>query len=86
MTMTRDLKLDEVILVTVYKRLRKLQWNRTHTADSLGISIRGLRNYIKSLIEIGFTINANESHLVNFKRYNGNKEIMNKELEIDETC
>ena len=56
----RDLTLDEVVMLTVFKRLKKLNWNRTRAADSLDISIRGMRLYIGRLKALGVEVPENQ--------------------------
>jgi hypothetical protein len=56
----RDLTLQEVILITVYKRLKKFNWNRTYAADSLQCSIRALRNYIQVFVRLNIPIPPGE--------------------------
>lgn len=50
------------LLVEVYKELKHNHWNRTETAEKLGVSIRTIRNYIRGLKERGFEVkNYNQS-------------------------
>jgi hypothetical protein len=55
----RDLTLQELYCVFVYKRLQKYLWNRTHAAKSLDISVRGLRSNINRLKKMGVKVPDN---------------------------
>lgn len=46
----RDATLDEILCRTVLLRLKKHNWNRTYASESLGVSVRTIRNYIHTLM------------------------------------
>ncbi len=50
------MNLKFVVLKYVYKTLMTLDWNRSWTASDLGISLRSVRDYIKDMRRIGWTV------------------------------
>jgi len=39
-----------------YEKLREYNWNRTHTANAVGISVRTVRHWVKHLRDAGYDI------------------------------
>ena len=58
--------IHEMIVKIVYDRLVQCDWNRTHTAASLGISLRSVRDWIKRLKASGCEIKNqyNKDHTI----------------------
>lgn len=58
------LPLQYVALSYVYCALKTHHWNRTRTARALQISIRTLRNHIRTMREAGLTVPESEGRYV----------------------
>lgn len=56
----RELPLDEVINLIIYDRLDVERFNRFHTAHSLGMGIRTLRNWLVAMKKKGVKIPQNQ--------------------------
>jgi len=56
---TPDQTLQELEIQAVIGALDYYKWNRTRAAKSLGISIRGLRNKINKMREMGLMVPSN---------------------------
>ena len=48
--------LDKYMYAEIYRQLKAHHWVRAYTAEYLGISIRGLRNYIQQMRRQGYRI------------------------------
>lgn len=46
--------LHQLTLIHIYQTLKRCNWNRTHAASELNISVRGLRLYVNPMVKMGF--------------------------------